>query len=84
MGGVKKAFKKVFRGVGSIIGLGGGSDVATPTVEKVDPAPTSVTTDDVSADTDSNTKKKKRRGFATTQTSSLAAGGETGTRDTLG
>lgn len=82
MGGVGKAIKKAFRGVGSLIGLGGSNE--TPTVEKVDPSPTSVTTDDVSGDTDGNGKKKKRRGFATTQTSSLAAGGESGGRDTLG
>lgn len=77
MGGVKKAFKKVF---GGILGVG---DNATPTVEKVDPTPTSVTSSDVSADTEGN-NKKKRRGFASTQTSSLAAGSESGGRDTLG
>lgn len=75
------AVKKVFKGVGSLFGLGGGAE--TPTVEKVDPAPSNVNSGDVSADTDSDGKKKKRRGFASTQTSSLAAGGDSG-RDTLG
>lgn len=75
MGGIKKAFKSV----GSLLGFGGQS---TPTVEKVDPTPTAVNSDDVSSDTGSGTTKKKRRGFASTQTS--LANSESGGRNTLG
>ena len=75
MGGVKK----VFKGIGSLFGIGG-QDM--PTVEKVDPAPTSANGSDVSGDTDSGSTKKKRRGFASTQTSLLNS--ESGKRNTLG
>lgn len=54
----------------------------TPTIEKVDPAPTTVaTSSEVATGSDSN--KKKRKGFASTQTSTIASGGEGG-RNTLG
>lgn len=54
-----------------------------PTVEKVDPAPTSANGSDVSGDTGSDsTTKKKRRGFASTQTS--LASSESDKRNTLG
>lgn len=66
MGGFKKLF-------------GGGS--AAPVIEKIDPAPTTVATTDVSADTGTG-QKKKRRGFASTQTSTIA--GDAGGRSTLG
>lgn len=59
--------------------FGGGN---TPTIEKVDPAPTTVaTSNEIAADT--NSSKKKRKGFASTQTSTIASGGEGG-RNTLG
>lgn len=73
------AVKKVFKGVGSLFGFGG-QDM--PTVEKVDPAPTSANGSDVSGDTGSDSTKKKRRGFASTQTS--LAGSESDKRNTLG
>lgn len=74
------AVKKVFKGVGSLFGFGG-QDM--PTVEKVDPAPTSANGSDVSGDTGSDsTTKKKRRGFASTQTS--LASSESDKRNTLG
>lgn len=73
------AVKKVFKGVGSLFGFGGQD---TPTVEKVDPAPTSANGSDVSGDTGSGGTKKKRRGFASTQTS--LANSESDKRNTLG
>ncbi len=73
------AVKKVFKSVGSLFGLGG-QDM--PTVEKVDPAPTSANGSDVSGDTGSGSTKKKRRGFASTQTS--LASSESDKRNTLG
>lgn len=68
------AVKKVFKSVGSLFGIGGSSS-STPTVQQVatDPTPTAV--QDVSGDTGSqdttDAKKKKRRGFASTQTSTI-------------
>ena len=73
------AVKKVFKSVGSLFGIGG-QDM--PTVEKVDPAPTSANGSDVSGDTGSDGTKKKRRGFASTQTS--LANSESDKRNTLG
>ena len=79
------AVKKVFKGIGSLFGIGSSS---TPKVEPVatDPTPTSV--QDVSGDTSSqnaaaDAKKKKRRGFASTSTS-LIGDANTSGRDTLG
>lgn len=66
--------------MGGIAKLFGGGN--TPTIEKVDPAPTTVaTSSEVATGSDSN--KKKRRGFSSTQTSTIASGGESG-RNTLG
>lgn len=73
------AVKKVFKSVGSLFGIGG-QDM--PTVEKADPAPTSANGSDVSGDTGSDGTKKKRRGFASTQTS--LASSESDKRNTLG
>ena len=82
MGVVKKVFKKV----GSLFGIGGSSS-STPTVQQVatDPTPTAV--QDVSGDTAganaaTDAKKKKRRGFASTQTTIMSD--ETSGKDTLG
>ena len=77
------AIKKVFKSVGSLFGLGG-SD--TGSIQQVTPDPTPTTVNDVSGDTSGNTadaKKKKRRGFASTQTS-LVGDANTSGRDTLG
>ena len=80
------AVKKVFKSVGSLFGIGGSSS-STPTVQQVatDPTPTAV--QDVSGDTGgqdtTDAKKKKRRGFASTQTS-LVGDANTSGRDTLG
>ena len=80
------AVKKVFKGIGSLFGIGGSSS-STPTVQQVatDPTPTAV--QDVSGDTGgqdtTDAKKKKRRGFASTQTS-LVGDANTSGRDTLG
>lgn len=85
MGGIGKAVKKVFKGVGSLIGIGGGDN--TPQVQQVatDPTPTTVATSDVSGDTGSDAKKKRRRGFASTQTGTIAtSASDTGGRNTLG
>lgn len=73
------AVKKVFKSVGSLFGIGG-QDM--PTVEKADPTPTSANGSDVSGDTGSDGTKKKRRGFASTQTS--LASSESDKRNTLG
>ena len=65
--------------MGGIAKLFGGGNM--PTIEKVDPAPTTVaTSSEVATGSDSN---KKRRGFSSTQTSTIASGGEGG-RNTLG
>ena len=78
------AVKKVFKGIGSLFGIGGSS---TPTVQQVatDPTPTAV--QDVSGDTGSqdttDAKKKKRRGFASTSTSLIGDANSTN-KDTLG
>ena len=77
------AVKKVFKGIGSLFGIGSSS---TPSVQQVTPDPTPTTVNDVSGDTSGNTadaKKKKRRGFASTQTS-LVGDANTSGRDTLG
>lgn len=80
------AVKKVFKSVGSLFGIGGSSS-STPTVQQVatDPTPTAV--QDVSGDTGSqdttDAKKKKRRGFASTQTSTILSDNGSG-NTTLG
>ena len=80
------AVKKVFKGIGSLFGIGGSSS-STPTVQQVatDPTPTAV--QDVSGDTSgqdtTDAKKKKRRGFASTQTSTILSDNGSG-NTTLG
>ena len=80
------AVKKVFKSVGSLFGIGGSSS-STPTVQQVatDPTPTAV--QDVSGDTGgqdtTDAKKKKRRGFASTQTSAILSDNGSG-NTTLG
>ena len=80
------AVKKVFKGIGSLFGIGGSSS-STPTVQQVatDPTPTAV--QDVSGDTGSqdttDVKKKKRRGFASTQTGTILSDNGSG-NTTLG
>ena len=81
------AVKKVFKGIGSLFGIGGSSS-STPTVQQVatDPTPTAV--QDVSGDTSAQSaavdaKKKKRRGFASTSTSLIGDANSTN-KDTLG
>ena len=81
------AVKKVFKGIGSLFGIGGSSS-STPTVQQVatDPTPTAV--QDVSGDTAAQSvaadaKKKKRRGFASTSTSLIGDANSTN-KDTLG
>jgi hypothetical protein len=66
--------------MGGIAKLFGGGNM--PTIEKVDPAPTTVATSSEVA-TGSDNNKKKRKGFASTQTSTIASSGEGG-RNTLG
>ena len=83
------AVKKVFKGIGSLFGIGGSSSSSssTPTVQQVatDPTPTAV--QDVSGDTTgqsaADAKKKKRRGFASTSTSLIGDANSTN-KDTLG
>ena len=78
------AVKKVFKSVGSLIGLGGSE---TPKIQQaaVEPTPTVVT--DTSADTGASAeakKNKKRRGFASTQTATIAGESMSNGRSTLG
>ena len=77
------AVKKVFKGIGSLFGIGSSS---TPSVQQVTPDPTPTTVNEVSGDTSGNTadaKKKKRRGFASTSTSLIGDAASTN-KDTLG
>ena len=82
------AVKKVFKSIGGLFGIGGSS--STPSVQPVatDPTPTPISVQDVSGETAAQAtateaKKKKRRGFASTQTS-LMGDANTSGRDTLG
>ena len=73
------AVKKVFKSVGGLLGFGG-SD--TGSIQQVTPDPTPTAVNDVSGDTSSaeDAKRKKRRGFASTQTSTILSdngGGKT-------
>ena len=77
------AVKKVFKSVGGLLGFGS----STPTVQQVATEPTVTQVSDVSGDTNGQSasldaKKKKRKGFASTQASTIL--GETGGKDTLG
>ena len=76
------AVKKVFKGIGSLFGLGG-SD--TGSIQQITPDPTPTAVNDVSGDTSSadDAKKKKRRGFASTSTSLIGDANSTN-KDTLG
>ena len=79
------AVKKVFKSVGGLLGFGSSS--STPTVQQVASEPTVTQVSDVSGDTNGQSasldaKKKKRKGFASTQVSTIL--GETGGKDTLG
>lgn len=84
MGGVKKVFKKI----GGLVGLGG-SETPKQVAVTAEPTATNVTNvTDVSADTGADsgdTKKKKRKGFMSTQvaTDTLIGGSGNG-RSTLG
>ena len=80
------AVKKVFKGIGSLFGIGGSSS-STPTVQQVATDPTTAV-QDVSGDTAAQStavdaKKKKRRGFASTQTSTILSDNGSG-NTTLG
>ena len=81
------AVKKVFKGIGSLFGIGGSSS-STPTVQQVATDPTPTPVQDVSGDTAAQSaavdaKKKKRRGFASTSTSLIGDANSTN-KDTLG
>lgn len=81
MGSVKKVFKKI----GGLVGLGGSE---TPKQVAVTAEPTATNVTNVSADTGADsgdTKKKKRKGFMSTQvaTDTLIGGSGNG-RSTLG
>lgn len=76
------AVKKVFKSVGGLFGLGG-SDTGSIQQIKMDPAVTNVSNQDVSGDTGSDSRKKKRRGFASTSTSLIGDANSTN-KDTLG
>jgi len=84
MGGMKKVFKSI----GGLIGLGGSNKVSAPAAVVTEPAPTVV--NDVSGDTGngaaSGKKKKKRKGFASTQLagSTIVGDSTSSGRSTLG
>ncbi|MEE1194891.1 MAG: hypothetical protein U0K79_08860 [Phascolarctobacterium sp.] len=75
------AVKKVFKSVGGLLGFG--SDTGSIQQIKMDPAVTNVSNQDVSGDTGSDSRKKKRRGFASTSTSLIGDANSTN-KDTLG
>lgn len=62
-----KVFKKIF-----------GGSTSTPTIEQVttDPSVTNVSTDDTSQDTATESRKKKRKGFASTGVASSILTGD--------
>ena len=69
---VTRAVKKVVKGVGTILGVGGGS--STPEVQNIDVTPqvTDVSSKDTKADTtSSDAKKKRRKGFMSTQKNTI-------------
>ena len=83
---VTRAVKKVVSGVGTILGMGGGS--SAPAVQEVKSEPQVVSVTDVSADTKKSdsiraeAKKKRRKGFMSTQKNTIL--GSTDNSDTLG
>lgn len=79
---VTGAVKKVVKGVGTILGVGGGS--STPEVQNIDVTPqvTDVSSNDTKADTaSSDAKKKRRKGFMSTQKNTILGSSND---DTLG
>lgn len=81
------AVKKVFKSVGSLFGIGGSSS-STPAVTQTTTEPTVTQVSDVSGDTSSqnaslDAKKKRKRGFASTQTSTILSDNGGG-KSTLG
>lgn len=79
---VTGAVKKVVKGVGTILGVGGGS--STPEVQNIDVTPqvTDVSSKDTKADTtSSDAKKKRRKGFMSTQKNTILGSSND---DTLG
>ena len=79
---VTRAVKKVVKGVGTILGMGGGS--STPEVQNIDVTPqvTDVSSKDTKADTtSSDAKKKRRKGFMSTQKNTILGSSND---DTLG
>ena len=75
------AVKKVFKSVGGLLGFGSSS--STPAVTQTTTEPTVTQVSDVSGDTGSDSRKKKRRGFASTSTSLIGDANSTN-KDTLG
>ena len=77
------AVKKVFKSVGGLFGFGSSS--STPAVTQTTTEPTVTQVSDVSGDTSGqnaslDAKKKRKRGFASTQTSTILSdngGGKT-------
>lgn len=78
------AVKKVFKGIGGILGIGGSSHNDNNSVN-TSPIATAVTNTDVSMQEDlvSNAKKKKK-GFTSQNTADDTLVGGAGNRDTLG
>lgn len=84
------AVKKVFKSIGGLVGLGG-SDSGTKVVQQApvvtEPTPTAVSdasADTASADSVAAKKARRRKGFASTQTATIAGESSSGGRSTLG
>lgn len=80
------AVKKVFKSVGGLLGFGSSS--STPAVTQTTTEPTVTQVSDVSGDTSGqnaslDAKKKRKRGFASTQTSTILSDNGSG-NTTLG
>ena len=80
------AVKKVFKSVGGLLGFGSSS--STPAVTQTTTEPTVTQVSDVSGDTSGqnaslDAKKKRKRGFASTQTSTILSDNGSG-KTTLG
>jgi hypothetical protein len=83
------AVKKVFKSVGKLIGLGGSDSKPVVQQQVVTPEPTPTVVTDVSADAVAKAnaeakKNKRRKGFASTQTATIAGESNSSGRSTLG
>lgn len=81
------AVKKVFKSIGGLVGIGSSDNVSTPAPVVTEPTPTAVSdasADTASADSAAAKKARRRKGFASTQTATIAGESSSGGRSTLG